>query len=145
LNRYGVFETFSFDAVNRQSDAVERKSYKKTGINLGSASVNEYDYFDNGASNGETYVFAQKETNFYTKQDFSYKLISDYVNEQDYNWLKQLVASPLVYTDVPISASTDASVYYPVQIKTAQWEQKYSGADKVFNLELEINVGQIIL
>jgi hypothetical protein len=142
LNRYGAFETMSFDAVNKQIAAIERKQYKRQGIELGSASVSEFSSSDYTGF-GETYVFSTKDTTFYTKQDYSYKLTSDWVNETDYNWLKQLIASPLVYTDVYTPG--DITIYYPVQIKTATWEQKLNYSDKMFNLELEINVGQIIL
>jgi hypothetical protein len=142
LNRYGAFETMSFDAVNKQIAAIERKQYKRQGIELGSASVSEFSSSDYTGF-GETYVFSTKDTTFYTKQDYSYKLTSDWVNETDYNWLKQLIASPLVYTDVYNLG--DSTIYYPVQIKTATWEQKLNYSDKMFNLELEINVGQIIL
>ena len=143
LNRYGVFETMSFEATNRMTQSVERKQYKRSGIELSSSYVNEFSSFETSSDLGSSYIFSTKDTSFYTKQDYGYKLMSDYVNEQDYYWLKQLIASPLVYADYYIP--NQQSNYFPVTIKTAQWEQKFSGQDKVFNLELEINAGQIII
>ena len=70
---------------------------------------------------------------FATKQRITYKLISDWVNFTDYNWLKELIASPEVYME-------RNNQFVPVTIGTTSWSEKKRYADKTFNLELDIDI-----
>ncbi len=45
--------------------------------------------------------------NYAIQHKDKYKLTSDWVNEQDYSWLAQLVSSPIVYMEV-------LGAYFPV-------------------------------
>ena len=68
-----------------------------------------------------------------------YTLVSDYVNEQDYKWLQQLINTPSAYVE------KYNPLVYPCIIETSQWKQKFSGADKIFNLEITISVGEQLI
>jgi hypothetical protein len=70
---------------------------------------------------------------YVTRQSLSYKLISDWVNYVDYNWLKELIASPEVYME-------RNNQFIPVTISTTSWTEKKRFADKAFNLELDIEL-----
>jgi hypothetical protein len=59
------------------------------------------------------------------------KLRSGYLSVTDYNWLRDLIVSPEVYM-------TRQGYYFPVRIKTNNWEQRVQYADKTNFLELEI-------
>jgi hypothetical protein len=75
--------------------------------------------------------------NYAIQHKDKYKLISDWVSEQDYSWLAQLVSSPIVYMEV-------LGAYFPVTISTTNYEYKLESADKLFNFEIEIEVGKYL-
>ena len=126
LNSVGGYETFHFTLVNRQSRSIERQSFERLQYEYESATT-AMDMVDAyGRLYGGTIPFT-------TKQKLTYKLISDWVNFTDYNWLKELIASPEVYLQ-------RGSQFVPVNISTTSWQEKKRFADKTFNLELDIDV-----
>lgn len=126
LNSVGGYETFHFTLVNRQSRSIERQSFERLQYEYESATT-AMDMVD---AYGRLYGGSIP---FTTKQKLTYKLISDWVNFTDYNWLKELIASPEVYLQ-------RGSQYVPVNISTTSWQEKKRFADKTFNLELDIDV-----
>jgi hypothetical protein len=60
-------------------------------------------------------------------------LKSNWVNEIDYDWLAQLVASSNAYIEVQ-------SMYLPLYISTTNYDYKLLNVDKIFNLELEAEI-----
>jgi hypothetical protein len=126
LNSVGGYETFHFTLVNRQSRSIERQSFERLQYEYESATT-AMDMVDAyGRLYGGTIPFT-------TKQKLTYKLISDWVNFTDYNWLKELIASPEVYLQ-------RGNQFVPVNISTTSWQEKKRFADKTFNLELDIDV-----
>lgn len=130
LNFVGGYDTMLFSLVNRQSRTVERKSferleweYEAAGTNMDR--VDQYNRFYGG-----TIPFA-------TRQQVTLKLTSDLINYKDYNWLKELIASPEVYLE------SDGK-YIPVTITSSNWTEKKKYADKTFNLELDIQLANKI-
>lgn len=126
LNSVGGYETFHFTLVNRQSRSIERKSFQRLQYEYESPTT-AMDMVDAyGKLYGGTIPFT-------TQQKLTYRLISDWVNYIDYNWLKELIASPEVYLQ------RDGQ-YIPVNIQTTNWTEKKRYADKTFNLELDIEL-----
>jgi hypothetical protein len=77
-------------------------------------------------------------TNVYAvQQDVTFKLQSDYVNQTDYTWLNELIASPEVYLE-------QGGYHYPVSVKTSSWEEKLRASDKMFNMTLDVDYGRNI-
>lgn len=128
LNQLGGYDTFGFRAVNRQTNAYERKQFERSNWQLNTSTMQQYDAFKRMYEGANV---------FSVKQNISFKLQSDYVNERDYTWLNELIASPEVYL------SKDG-YYYPIAIKTANWEQKIRNADKMFNMTLEVDYGRTL-
>lgn len=126
LNAVGGYETFHFTLVNRQTRNIERQSYERLQYEYESATT-AMDMVD---AYGRLYGGSIP---FTTKQKLTYKLTSDWVNFTDYNWLKELIASPEVYLQ-------RGSQYVPVNISTTTWTEKKRFADKTFNLELDIDI-----
>lgn len=128
LNRLGGYDTFTFRLVNRRSAQVERKSYSQMDWQYNSGSMSRYDSYKriNPGSN----TFAVNET-------VSFKLTSDYINETDYLWAKDLITSPEVYYE-------QGGYYYPVSIGTNNWDEKKRAADKMFNFDLNVEFAQKI-
>lgn len=88
LNKLGGYDTMQFRLVNRRSALVERKSYSQMDWQYNSGAMTRYNA--NKVINPGNQTFAVSET-------VSFKLTSDYINQTDYLWLKDLITSPEVY------------------------------------------------
>jgi hypothetical protein len=64
-------------------------------------------------------------------------LTSDYLLDQDYAWLAQLVASPIVYMEVQ-------GAFFPVTIRNTNYQYKYKVTDRLFNFDLEVEIGKYL-
>lgn len=128
LNKLGGYDTFAFRLVNRREGTVERKSFEQMAWGYNAGSMTRYDSFKKINAGNNT--FAVNET-------VQFKLTSDYINETDYLWLKDLITSPEVYYE-------NGGYYYPVSIMTNNWAEKNRIADKMFNFELSVEFAQKI-
>lgn len=130
LNQLGGYDTLMFRAVNRESRSMESKSYQQMNwqYNSGTTSMRTYDTYKRINPGGVKYA---------VNQTVNYALKSDYLNQTNYNWVKELIGSPEVYMEVN-------GYYYPFNISTTNWQQKLRVADKMFNLEIEGEVNQKI-
>ena len=138
LNSLGGYESFLFSGVNKKSTSIERNSYTKNGLithkefvptpPFGQSFVELYRYYDNYG--GETKI------NYNNIMTHKMKLISDYINEVDFLWLRELLASPSIYVQIDGN-----SLMIPATIDTSDWVEKRNGVDKVFNMEIDIEVG----
>jgi hypothetical protein len=128
LNKLGGYDSFVFRLVNRQESSVEKKSYSQLGWQYNSGAMSRYDSYKRINAGNNT--FAANET-------VSFKLMSDYINQTDYLWMKDLITSPEVYYE-------QGGYYYPVGVKTNSWSDKNRIADKMFNFELNIEFAEKI-
>lgn len=128
LNKLGGYDTFTFRLVNRRSAQVEKKSYSQMDWQYNSGAMTRYNA--NKVINAGNNTFAVNET-------VSFKLTSDYINQTDYLWAKDLITSPEVYYE-------NGGYYYPVEIGTNTWDEKIRAADKMFNFELNVQFAQKI-
>lgn len=128
LNKLGGYDTMAFRLVNKRSGSVEKKSYEQMPYQYSGGSMSRYNA--NKVMNAGNNTFAVNET-------VTFKLTSDYINQADYLWLKDLITSPEVYYE-------ESGYYYPVGIKTTTWDEKIRAADKMFNFELSIEFAQKI-
>jgi hypothetical protein len=128
LNAVGGYDTMDFTAVNRQTRNIEKSSFE--GI--------EWEYASNYMNRANTYGVMYGGTNqFSTRQKLTYKLISDWLSYVYYLAMKELIASPEVYLE-------RGNLFLPVQIGTNTWTEKKRYADKTYNLELDIEIGNQI-
>lgn len=128
LNRLGGYDTFNFRLVNRRSGSVERKSFQQMDWQYNSAAMTRFDAFKRINAGNNTFA---------VNEEVSFKLTSDYINQTDYLWAKDLITSPEVYME-------QGGYYYPVNIKTTNWEEKIRAADKMFNFDITIEFAQKI-
>jgi hypothetical protein len=132
LNSLGGYDSFDFTAVNRQTRNIEKSSFE--GIEWGYKDG----VYDASMTRANTYgVMYGGTTQFTTRQKLSYKLISNWLSYVDYLAVKELIASPEVYLE-------RGNFFLPVQIGTNTWSEKKRYADKTYNLELDINIGNDI-
>jgi hypothetical protein len=139
LNQLGGIESFLFDAVNRESATIERNSYGKLGL---TAQQSIY------SSGGDIYgninqlrkvndVISETKINYNNVMTYKMKLVSDFISETDFTWLRQLLSSSMVYMQM-----NDETTFIPITIETSDWMQKFNGVDKVFNMEIDITFGK---
>ena len=128
LNAVGGYDTFDFTAVNRQTRNIEKSSFESV----------EWEYSSNYMNRANTYgVMYGGSNQFATRQRLSYRLISDWLSYIDYLAIKELIASPQVYLE-------RGNFFLPVEIGTNTWSEKKRYADKNYNLELDIEIGNPI-
>jgi hypothetical protein len=129
LNRFGGFDTFFFTGPKRAAMEVERKSFQTIPAFIQTSAVSEF---------SPANVFADTTVNYHTRHTWTRKLVSGYLNDTDYKFLSELLASPVVYYE-------EDGFYFPVTIKESKWSQKLTRFDKVYNLELEITTGRQVI
>lgn len=125
LNSLGGYDTMNFNLVNRESRNAEKKSYEEIEWQYRSGDMTRYNQYN---------VFYGGAKQFNTAQTISYRLTSDWLNATDYTWLRDLIMSPEVYME-------KNGYFIPVTIGTSSWTEKKRYADKMYNLELDINLG----
>lgn len=126
LNRLGGWDTMKFALVNKRSSKFNRASYRR----------NDWQLSGNQMSNSDAYnKYNETTLNYAIQHTDKYKLISDWVSQQDYEWLAQLVATTVCYMEVQ-------GAYFPVTIADTNYEYKLEISDKLFNFEIEIEVGK---
>jgi hypothetical protein len=124
LNQYGGYETFGFRLLSRQQKKFNRSTYKVNEfLRSGGNMINK-----SGAN-----VFYGGVQSFAGVIDYSYLVVSDYLNVKDYNVGSQLLASPEAYLHLNGS-------YYPIVMRATDWAEKNLTSDKNFNYELTFDL-----
>lgn len=134
LNSLGGFESFLFSGVNRVNTSIERQSINKLGLitTLTSSGLSRDVSIDRVYNS----TLGEVKTNYSNTMSHKMKLVSDYVSETDFLWLRELLASPQVFAQIDNNA-----LMIPVTVETSDWAEKKRGADKMFNLEIDILLG----
>lgn len=134
LNSMGGFESFLFSGVNRVNTNIERNAINKLGLTttLTASGLSRGVNISRVANS----IIAEGKVNYNNTMTHKMRLISDYVSQTDFLWLRELLASPLVYAQID-----NNTTMIPVTIETSDWAEKKQGADKIFNLEIDILLG----
>ena len=123
LNSLGGFDCFNFTKVSRRSEKIERKFYKQNPDNL------------NSGTGVITYSQSNRQkVQYYTKSVPKMKLTSDWVDVPTFNWLLEMLESPEIYL-------YENGQRITVQNIEGNWEEKRTDADKLFNLEVNLEFG----
>lgn len=126
LNRLGGWDTMKFALVNKRSTEVQRASYRRNEYQLSGNKMTNIDSYNKYNESNLSYAIQHKD---------KFHLISDWVTEQDYQWLAQLFASSICYMEVQ-------GAYFPVTIASTNYQYKTESADKLFNFEIDIEIGK---
>ena len=126
LNKYGAFDFFNFDLVNKTTFSIEKKGYQR-------------DY------NGSIYeaggvVVKNINPVYFTKETQVWKVISDYLNDAQSELIRELYSSPLVYLNV-VNDNYIRPSWIPVKPNATTYEVKKTASDKLFNLEIDLEFG----
>jgi hypothetical protein len=128
LNKFGGFESMSFHKVSRESVDIERKEWQQL----------PYRITDLGAVTlSENQVMHEQRSVFASRFKEKLKISTDLLNDEDYEWLVQLVVSPLVYLE-------DQNTLYPVVITNTDYEYKKYINDRLTSLAIDIEFGNML-
>jgi len=123
LNKYGAFDFFNFDLVNKTSFQIEKKGYERNY----SGDI----YEANGI------VVKNINPIYFTNETQTWKIISDYVNDLQAELLRELYSSPLVFLNV-VNDNYITPSWIPVKPSATSYEVKKTASDKLFNIELDV-------
>ena len=129
-NQFGGYDTFGFRLLSRQQKSFKRTTYQTADYQRSGTAM----AFKN--SSGVHYGGVQA---LATQIDYSYLVTSDYVSAIDYALGAELLASNEVYLHITTGANED---YYPIIMKDTNWQEKVSTSDKLFNYQLQFDLGQ---
>ena len=126
LNKFGTFDFFNFDLVNKTTLSIEKKGYQRD--------YNGSIYEANGV------VVKNVNPIYYTKETQSWKVISDYLNDAQSELIRELYSSPLVYLNL-VNDNYIRPSWIPVKPNPTTYEIKKTASDKLFNLEIDLEFG----
>jgi hypothetical protein len=123
LNELGTFDYVNFELADSKTDSITRKNFEQNFIDY-STSTNTISY-DTKRRGSKTYSTTYDETR---------NAESDYLSQEDADWLRQLVESPEVYIQ-------DGTVFRPIVITTANFTYKTNPrSQKLYKLSLGYKV-----
>jgi hypothetical protein len=128
LNRVGGYDTMKFGLVNKRNSEYEKSYFRRNEWQLTGSNMSKVDSYNR---------YNESNINYNIQHKNSYHLISNWVSGQDYEWLAQLVSSPIVYMEVQ-------GAYFPVTIVNNNYNYKLEISDKLFNFEIDVEVGKKI-
>lgn len=126
INEWGQFDTARFGLVKKLTMDVERKDYSQKDYSLATSTPT---YFDTNN------VYRETKINYGNKYDHSYRLTMDAPTDAEYEWLAELINSPLIYAEID-------GYYYPVTIKNNNYEYSTVLNNRLKVLEIDIELNQ---
>lgn len=137
MNRIGGYESVYFTKASRKTVEVERKIMQ----NIGTVYNNTTFKVDKKDSNN---TFYEAHKVFGTKYNDKLKVNSDWLTDDQYVWLTDLITSPVIYLEQTIPANigvTQTKAYIPVRLINKDYEVKKKVNEKLTQVELEFEVG----
>jgi hypothetical protein len=121
-NNLGAFDNFTFYLGEESTTAIERKDMK---VNV-----------DNVVGTSIVYSMDEREkVTYYTKNTPSLKLMSDWITEEESNWLLELMSSPEIYLQ------NGDELIAVAKIKATNYTKKKVVRDKLFKIDVELELG----
>ena len=125
LNELGGFDAYTFEGRNRRKRNITRNSYLRTEPNVGASGLT-WKHEDNGKQD------------YYVKAGEQISLKSDYLDDNEWEWLRELVESPQVYLE--FDDGNSVRNFKPVRILSTNWQDNVLHLDKLFRLEIDIEL-----
>lgn len=127
LNKFGAWDTKIFSKVSRKKINIEKKQYGKIDYVVDSNGQVTYKN-----ANG---VYHESQTTYSSQFEETLILNSDYLTDQEYTWLEQLIESTMVYLQ-------EGAYFFPVSIKQNNYDPKKAVVDQLTNLTLTVEFGK---
>jgi hypothetical protein len=130
LNKWGGFETMLFNKASKKSYEVEKKHYTQLPYRVSdSGYVSIYDAIEPNK------MYEQK-TTFASRFKEKLRISTDWLSDDEYKWLYQLIVSPMVYL-----YDFSGGAFYPVHIINTNYEVNKHIQDNLTNLTIEVEFG----
>lgn len=129
MNAFGVFDTARFDCTNKLAMTANRKKYERKDVTFSGGSVSYYDTV------GSSKIYNETGINYAQDLMWTYKLMMNFPTDAEWQWLAELVHSPLIYMAID-------GQYFPITIKTSNYDYNKQIWAKLKTFELEIEVNQ---
>ncbi len=126
LNKLGGFESYDFIKKSQKSVTIEKNDYGKLPYVMDASGNINYN-----TSGGVLYEDRATYSAQFTEK---ITLNSDWITDNEYAWLKELMLSPLVYIE-------QSGYYVPIAITGTEYEEKRYIDDKMTNIVLNIEYG----
>ena len=126
LNRLGGYDSYTFDLVSKKNIDIEKKTFKKQ---LGSLTIQ-----NSGAASFSYQNSDRQDSQYYTKYKNRTLITSDWLTNDESDWLSELMTSPSVFWE---RGSND---FVAVNINANTYEIKNNKVDKIFNHTLEFSL-----
>ena len=126
LNKYGAFDFFNFDLVNKTTLTIEKKGYQRN--------------YDGSIYQAGGVIVKNINPVYFTNETQVWKIISDYLNDAQSELIRELYSSPLVYMNI-VNDNYIRPSWIPVKPTATSYEIKKTATDKLFNLELDLEFG----
>lgn len=130
VNAYGMYDMINFNLVNKLSLKTTRKSYQQDGYTYGNSAVNKFESITGGAKK-----WNETKINYNQNVDWTYKLMLESPTDAEFDWLSELIYSPLIYMKIGTN-------FYPVTISTTNHEYARYQWAKLRNFEIDVEVNQ---
>jgi hypothetical protein len=127
FNKYGGWETKLFNKVSRRSIKVERKDYGKLNYTVAADGTVAYKTENN--------VYHENRSIYASQFEEKMLLNSDFITDDEYTWLKDLIVSPMIYLE-------ESGYFFPVIIGESDYEMKKAINDDLTNLTISLEFGQ---
>ena len=121
-NNLGAFDSFTFYLGDMSTTAIERKDMK---VNVDTVVGTDIVYSMN----------EREKVTYYTKKSETIKLMSDWISEEESNWLLELMSSPEIYLQEGNELTAVA------KIKATNYTKKKVVRDKLFKIDVELELG----
>jgi hypothetical protein len=127
-NRFGSFDAFNFNLRSQIETTSERKGYK----------INKYPLTSGGIT--RQYQDQAQVTNYIKTQDYL-TVRSEYLTEEQNNWLKQFINSTEIYLEFTDPSGAQNFLAYE-KPEGGTWIEKSEENDKLFNIESKLKLSQ---
>lgn len=129
LNQYGGFETKIFPKANKTNLQIQRKNFGSANYRIdGSGNVNLA-----SANN----VYYENKYNYSVQFDEKFIANTDMLSDAEYEWLYDLIVSPLVYRQ-------SGSYFYPYSITDTNYDIRKIAVDDLTNLVVTFEPGKTL-
>jgi len=126
LNQYGGFDTKFFTKVSRNTVTVMKTDYGRLPYSVDGAGAISFK-----SNNG---VFIEQDATYASLYQEKMLLNTDFLTDEEYVWLRELLISPLVYIE-------DTTGIYVVKITDTDYEAKKVINDDLTNLTINVQFG----
>lgn len=126
LNSLGGYETYHFRLVSKQTRSFARSKYQTRDYANNAGTIAKSDSY------GRVYG---GNVSYNTRTDIGYKFTTDYLTDNNYLFLSELLSSNEIYWQYN-------NLWYPITPTSTNWESKRQLIDKNFNMEITFDLGR---